>query len=92
MRDRKRFLGCHLKDFFAIAVHIEQREFAVEVGVGFLGVILADQGVGTDLHLVVVIHLLLVALVECRAGQADKNNNDAKVDKVAAIASGVAPA
>ncbi len=84
------FFGGELGDLFAVAEDVEEGEVGVVLGLGVLGDVAADEGVGADGEGVAVGHVPLARLVECSAGDADEHDHDAEVDDVSAVAAGVA--
>src|SRR6202012_5558468 len=81
---------CELVNLLSASVDVEQRIFAIEVGISVLRVVLADQRVGTDLHRLAEVHLLLAGAVEGETGEPNKDDSPAEVDDVAAVTPGVA--
>ena len=79
----------HLSDRLPIFVHIQNGILNAVVGIVFLRVIVTDQRIGPDLHLLMETQLLFLLLIEGGAREADYDYNDAEMDNVSTVASGV---
>src|SRR6185312_3889597 len=84
-------LGIHRAHLLAVLVNVKHSHLAAVVWVVVLRVVLADERVRPDVHLVVKSELLFVGLVEGRSRKTDADHNKTVMDDVAAVTSRVAP-